>query len=114
MLSGVSQAGGWTYWATPTQVDVVVTKSLDANAPNVTKGIMIYGSFGNPGNCSVTDRFFVPASHELFAQIYAAVLAANISGKKIRGYVGNCVANPWYAGSETTFGLALDAVNFGS
>lgn len=112
LLPGVCFSGGWTQWAIPTQVDVVVTASYDG--PNAMKGIMIYGAFGNPGICSMGNRIYISQSHPLFSQIYAAVLAANISGKKIRGYVSSCTPNPWYATSDTTFGQVLEAVNFGN
>jgi hypothetical protein len=109
-----AQAGGWTNWGTPSQIDVIVLKSGDGNALSVTKGIMVYGGFGNPGGCTMGDRFYIPESHEMFAQIYAAVLAANISGKKIRSYVSSCVSNPWYSASNVTYGFVTDAVNFGN
>jgi hypothetical protein len=114
LLPGVCVSAGWTQWAIPTQVDVIVMGGYDGGPNNVMKGIMIYGAFGNPGLCSIADRIYISERHPMFSQIYAAVLAANISGKKIRGYVSSCTPNPWYATSDTTFGLVLEAVNFGN
>jgi hypothetical protein len=105
-------AGGWTHWGTPTQVDVKVTSD---NAGNPVKGIMVFGQFGNPAGCSVGDRFYISESHLMFSQVYAAVLAANISGRRIRGYVGSCAPHRWYSEPYVTYGVvAGDAINFGN
>lgn len=99
-----AQAAGWTNWATPTQVDIV-----NAGTP----GIMVYGTFGNPGNCTVADRFFVPKTDGQYAQVVAAVLAANVAGRQVRGYVSTCVQHLWYSAPTITYGNAVgDALGF--
>lgn len=110
--SAAVQAAGWTSWSTPTQIDVIVATDINGNP---TKGIMVYGAFGNPGGCTVGDRFYISESHQMFSQVYAAVLAANISGRRVRGYVGQCAPNLWYSTPDITYGVvAGDAVNFGN
>jgi hypothetical protein len=104
-------AGGWTNWATPTQIDVVGTDSALAPA-----GLMIYGTFGNVGNCTQSDRIFIPASHGQYNEILAAALSANISGRRIRGYVSSCTPHLWYSNTSITYDFVDDggAVNFGN
>ena len=85
-------AGANTTWGVPTQVDVVRGE-----------GMMIYGSFGNPGGCSVADKFFVPINTTQYSQIYAAVLTAMASGKEISAYVASCTPLGWYAVLSTTY-----------
>lgn len=92
----LAEAAGWTNWAAPTQIDLVGVSP---------SGIMIYGAFGNPGPCTTTDRFFVPATHPQYSKIYAMALAAQAARREIRGYVSTCQAHAWYSNSTTTYGF---------
>jgi len=114
-ISAMASAEGWTLWATPTQIDVV--GDLADGAP---KGLMIYGVFGTTsgtsGNCSVSDRIFIPAEHVQYKEILAAAMSANISGRKIRAYVNTCAPHVWYSPPSLTYGFVgvNHPVNFGN
>ena len=87
-------AGGYTAWGVPTRIDVVRNE-----------GVMVYGPFGNPAGCTVTDQFFVAYSSTQYAQIYAALLTAIAAGKQIQVYAGSCAPATWYAVASTTYNL---------
>lgn len=87
-------AGGWATPAVPTGVDIVRGE-----------GFMVYGAFGNPGECSAWGKFFVKIDHPQYSEIYSAVLAAYMSGKKVKPYIHGCTSLGWYAVSSTTFNI---------
>jgi hypothetical protein len=100
--SSTSLAGGWTAWAVPTRVDVVRTE-----------GLMVYGSFGNPGGCTVPDQFFVAINHPQYNQIYATLMTAMVTGRQIMAYSIECDSETWYSVPATTYNTvtAGSAVN---
>ena len=91
-FSSLSYAGGWSQIAVPTRVDMV--GSL---------GFMVYGDFGNGGECTITDRFYVTSNHPEYKELYSTVLAAYMGGKKIQVYIHECNSVTWYAVATTTF-----------
>jgi hypothetical protein len=96
-LSSAGFAGANTAWAVPTQVDLTYA------------GIMVYGSFGNPGGCAVTDRFFVPANAGQYKEIYATLMTALAAGKQVSVYVDACSPVGWYAAPAVTFNYMITA-----
>lgn len=90
-LSSTGFAAGSTDFAVPTRIDVTYA------------GIMVYGSFGNPGGCSVADRLFIPINTGQYKEIYATLMMAYASGKEVSGYVNVCDSVGWYAAPSVTF-----------
>ena len=102
-FSTLAAAGGWTAWAVPTGVDIVRGE-----------GLMVWGDFGNPGGCTASNSFLVPISHPQYKEIYAALLLAMATGKKVAGYTSVCAAANWYSVPSTTYNWmgSGDALNF--
>ena len=98
-LSSVNvYAGAWSQSAVPSRIDI-----------ERAGGVMVYGEFGNAGNCSVSNRFYLKTDHPQYAQAYSAILAAFSSGKKVQVYVNTCGALTWYASTSTTFNIVTAA-----
>ena len=96
-----SIAGGWSHWASPTQVDM-----------ERGNGIMVYGAFGNPSACGLKDRFYLPKTHPDYDKIYGVILAAFTAQKELRVYSHNCGKVGWYATETDAFNFIGDgAVN---
>jgi hypothetical protein len=91
-FSSLVSAGGWTAWAVPTGVDIVRGE-----------GLMVWGSFANPGACVASNAFLVPINHPQYKEIYAALLFAMASGKKVAGYASSCAPANWYSVPSTTY-----------
>jgi len=64
---------------------------------------MVFGAFGNPMSCGAGDQFLIAYSHPNFKELYAAILAAQGSGKQVSAYVQQCDPVLWYTGPTTTF-----------
>lgn len=64
---------------------------------------MVYGTFGNPGGCTVPDQFFVAISHPQYNQIYATLMMAMATGRQIMTYSIECDPVTWYSVSTTTY-----------
>lgn len=92
LLSPLSYAGGFTQFATPTKIDI-----------ERGGGFMVYGAFGNPGGCTVPDRLYVKKDHSQYDKIYATVLAAFMSGKRVQAYAHSCAPVGWYSVESTTY-----------
>jgi hypothetical protein len=95
MLSSVSEAGSWSDWAVPTRIDV-----------ERGNGVMIWGTFGNNGNCSFSNRVYVPETHPQYDKVYALVLSAFTANKEVLFYIDDCQPVTWYAVKEKTFNWA--------
>ena len=93
-MSCQSIAGGWSNAATPTRIDI-----------ERGGGLMIYGGFGNPGNCVVSGRIYIEIDHPQYEQVYAMVLMAYASGKKIQAYSHHCKPVGWYSVTSTTYNV---------
>jgi hypothetical protein len=94
-------AGGWSNWASPTQVDM-----------ERGNGIMVYGNFGNPSECTVANRFYVPKSHPEYDKIYGVILAAFTAQKQLLLYSHTCNSVGWYSTSAVTYNIVTSgAVN---
>ena len=100
-MSFAVSAGGRTNWAVPTQIDV-----------ERGSGIMVYGEFGNPNQCSVSNRFYIKIEHPQYDKIYSAVLAAFSSGDKIRVYSHACEPVTWYSVISTTYNVLNNSGDF--
>ncbi|WP_230390678.1 hypothetical protein [Reinekea sp. G2M2-21] len=87
-------AGGWATAAIPTRIDI-----------ERGNGFMIYGSFGNAGGCSQSNKVFVKIDHPQYDAIYSTVLAAYMAGKKVQPYIHTCEPVTWYAVPTTTFNI---------
>ena len=85
-------AGTWTDLGVPTRVDLVANQ-----------GLMVYGAFGNTSSCTVPDRFFIPATHPQYKEIYAALLTAMSTEKQVEAYIDNCAPVNWYSVPSTTY-----------
>lgn len=96
-LSSAGFAGAHTSWAVPTQIDLTYA------------GIMVYGSFGNAGGCTVADRFFVPINAGQYKEIYATLMTAFSSGKEVSVYIDGCDSVGWYAAPSVTFNYMVSS-----
>lgn len=85
-------AAGRTNWAIPTQVDL-----------ERGNGIMVYGNFGNPNECSITNRFYIPETHTEYDKYYSLIMTAFSAKQEIRAYAHSCKPVGWYSNSETTY-----------
>jgi hypothetical protein len=92
LVSSYTFAGGWATPAVPIRIDVVQGG-----------GFMIYGAFGNPGNCTIADKVFVEKEHPQYNEIYATVLAEYMSGKRVQPYAHSCKTRGWYVTPDITF-----------
>jgi hypothetical protein len=93
-ISSAAAAGGWTSFATPSQIDV-----------ERGNGFMIYGSFGNAAGCVVADKVYVKISHPQYKEIYSAALTAFTAGKKIKMHIASCEPVTWYSATATTYNI---------
>ena len=93
-VCSTSHAAGWSQFAVPTQVDI-----------ERGNGLMVYGSFGNAGGCTVSDQVYVQFSHPQYKEVYSAVLAAFTSGKQVQFYVHSCDSVIWYSAATTTYNI---------
>lgn len=93
-----AEAGSWSQTAEPTRIDI-----------ERGNGVMIYGAFGNAGECSTSNKVFIEKSHPQYDKVYAMVLAAFASNKKLRIYIHSCKPVTWYAVKETTFNTLTSA-----
>ena len=92
------EAGSWSQTAEPTRIDI-----------ERGNGVMIYGAFGNPNECSTSNKVFIEKSHPQYDKVYAMVLAAFASNKKLRIHIHCCKPVTWYAVNETTFNTLTSA-----
>ena len=92
ILTLPSFAGAWANPAVPTRIDI-----------ERGNGFMIYGQFGNAGNCSVANKVYVKINHPQYNELYSTVLAAYMSGKRIQPYINACITAGWYVVPSTTF-----------
>ncbi|TQV75621.1 hypothetical protein FLL45_08140 [Aliikangiella marina] len=97
-MTGASfaHAAGRSSWAVPTQVDI-----------ERGNGFMVYGMFGNPGECTSSNKFYVKKEHPQYDKIYSAILAAFTSGKKIRTYIHDCETVLWYSNASVTYNILM-------
>ena len=97
-----SHAAGWSNWGVPTRIDV-----------ERGNGIMIWGDFGNPNGCTVSDAIYVHVSHFQYDRIYAMALTAFTSGKELIFHSNQCDPVTWYSVPSTTYNYVTssDSVN---
>jgi len=88
-------------WAIPTQIDI-----------EKGDGFMVYGAFGNPGECTRADRFFVKKSHAQYDKIYAAALSALTAKREMRAYIHGCEPILWYSVGSVTYNILSGAGDF--
>jgi hypothetical protein len=76
VLSFQVNAGAYSSWATPTQLEYV------------NDGILVSGAFGNPNSCSVSDKIFISrvnvGSDASFQSMLSILLTAFTAQKEIR------------------------------
>ena len=93
-LSSSAFAGGMSNLAIPDRIDTVRGN-----------GFMVYGAFGNPGNCTTTNKIFIDKGHPQYQEVYSTVLAAFMGGKKVQIYVHSCGPVGWYSMPTTTYNI---------
>ena len=82
-----TQAGSWATAAVPGTIEI-----------QGGNGLMIWAEIGNPENCNGgANVFFVEKDHPQYDQIYATILAAKMSGKKIQPYIHDCKPVTWHS-----------------
>lgn len=94
LASFSSLAGGWTNWAVPTRLDV-----------ERGNGVMIYGNFGNPSQCTNEGRVYIPVSHPQYDKVYALLLAAFTANKQVLLYSHSCDSVLWYTNESVTYNI---------
>ena len=92
LASFTSYAGARTNWAVPTQINIVRGE-----------GVMVYGDFGNPNNCTKADLFFIKSDHPSFDRIYSTLMTAYLAKKEVKAYIHECQPVLWYSVVETTY-----------
>lgn len=92
LQNGAAFAGGFSAEAVPTRVEALSYG-----------GFMIYGSFGNPAECTVSDRVFVVDTHPQFKLIQAMSLLAISTSKPMRLYAHECRPVTWYSVPTVTY-----------
>ena len=95
LYSSFALSGGRTSWAVPAKIDTT----------GIHNGIMIWGAFGNPANCTQANSVWVKGEHIQYDKIYSTVLAALMAGKQIMGYIHSCESVGWYSGSAITYNV---------
>jgi hypothetical protein len=90
----IAISGGRTNAAVPTKIDTVRAD-----------GFMIWGAFGNPSNCTITNAVWVKSSHPQYDKIYSTALAAFMGNKKLVIYSHNCETVGWYVTPEHNFNV---------
>lgn len=67
-------------------------------------GIMVWAKIGNPMDCNGGgDLFYVEKSHPQYDQIYSAILAAKMAGKKIQPYIHECKPVFWHSADSVLY-----------
>ena len=66
---------------------------------------MVYGDYGNTEGCTIADRVYIKSSHPQYDKIYANIMLAFASEKKLKFYVVGCEGISWYAVLSTTFNI---------
>lgn len=99
LVSVTSFAGAFSNWAVPTRVDL-----------ERGNGVMVYGEFGNVGDCVITNRVYIPNSHPEYDNAYAMVLAAFTAGKEVNFYIDQCLSVGWYTQASNTFNATTKTV----
>lgn len=94
LASFSSIAGGWTNWAVPTRLDV-----------ERGNGVMVYGNFGNPSQCTNQGRVYIPINHPQYDKIYALLLSAFTANKEALLYSNSCGSVSWFANDSVTFNI---------
>jgi hypothetical protein len=92
LVSANSHSAGTSEWGVVTQIDVVRHE-----------GILIYGSFGNPSGCTISDRLFLPITSTQYKEMYALLLTAFAQGKEVSMYTSVCTPLTWYSVPSTTY-----------
>ncbi|EDP60241.1 hypothetical protein AND4_02493 [Vibrio sp. AND4] len=85
-------SGSFSSSAVPTRIDI-----------ERGNGFMLYGSFGNPMNCTKGNQFFIKKTHPQYSEIYSTVLAAFTAKKKLVLYAHSCTPVGWYSRPEVTY-----------
>jgi len=83
-------AATWSNFAVPTRVDIVRND-----------GFMIYGDFGNAGECDVANQIFVRIDHPQYDAIYSTALAAIMSKSEIQAFIHACELVQWFSVTKT-------------
>lgn len=99
LVSVPSYAGAFSNWAVPTRIDL-----------ERGNGVLVYGEFGNAGDCVITNKVYIPESHPQYDKAYAMVLAAFTAGKEVVFYIDQCLPVGWYAQASNTFNATTKTV----
>ncbi len=91
-----ANAGGLSNATTPTGIDIVQAGTV---------GFMLYGQFGNIGECTTSVKVFVKKDNPHYEQFYSTALAAFMAGKKIQVYIHTCEAIGWYSPPTITYNV---------
>ncbi|ACA85758.1 hypothetical protein Swoo_1470 [Shewanella woodyi ATCC 51908] len=77
--STFANAGAYSNWAVPTNVELV------------GGGVLIHGQFGDPNNCGKANFIYVSHSDIRFDSVFSMALAALMGQKELRLYSSSCV-----------------------
>ena len=90
----LANAGGWSNWATPTQIDL-----------ERGNGILVYGAFGNPADCMVENQIYISSAHSDYEKIFGLLLTAQAAQKEVRFYAHKCERVGWYSATADAFNM---------
>lgn len=81
IFASTVKAAGYSNWAVPTMVE------------QVSNGILVYGSFGDPSSCSKVDHIFVPymeSDDKGYKTASSIIFMAFAAQKELRFYSNSC------------------------
>lgn len=91
LLRPESYASGLGTAAKPVKIEVVRGQ-----------GVMVFGEFGNPNNCSSAIGFWIKFEHPQYEEMYSMALTAMTAGMRLQPYLRECDSIGWYGGTWNT------------
>ena len=88
------EAAGWANPAVPSHIEI-----------ERGGGFMVHGAFGNAGECTIANKFYVNSDHPQYDKVYSMILTAYIAKKKIKPYINSCGAVTWHSISSVTYNI---------
>ena len=74
------------------------------------QGVMVFGEFGNPNNCTAATGFWIKIEHPQYEEMYSMALTAMTAGMRLQPYLRECDSIGWYGGTWNTV-TGLDSMS---
>jgi hypothetical protein len=88
LLASLANAGNYSSWAIPTQVELV------------GNGVLIHGLFGDPNECGKPNYIFVNQDNPAYDSALSIALAALMGQKELRIYASSCTTVSFHWSGE--------------